>query len=260
MTDGVFDFSSKRRKSGVSPREYERLRNVAYGNQSVKDVIKTDDTPDYDPWDVQEPGDQKQDPHFSYLERVKPIRAPPTLKEAPVSLIAGTGEALAVATPRPETSYNPVFQDWDAHLTAAGQKEVAAEKKRQRESKLERERLDRISAAEKECEADIQTEDESAWEGFASDYESAEWLRKRRPERKTPAERNKVKRRKEAERKEKWDKKIKEREKQQRQIGEIVRQLKKDVKVKALVKTESEPLEKNTDESLLRRRKFGKAA
>lgn len=142
---------------------------------------------------------------------------------------------------------------------AEGQKEVEAEKKRRREADVEQGRLDRIAAAENERDADIQTEDESAWEGFESDYEGAEWLKKRRPERKTPAERNKVKRRKEAERWEKWEKKGKEKEKQQRQIGEIARQMKNEAKARALVKSELDRPGEVTDQRL-RRKRFGKDA
>ena len=201
--------------------------------------------------------EDEQEPHFSYLEKTKPVRAPATLKEAPVSLIAGSATVPAVATPKPGTSYNPVFQEWDALLVAEGQKEVEAEKKRRGEAELEQERLDRIAAAENERDAGVQTEDESAWEGFESDYEGAEWVKKRRPERKTPAERNKVKRRKEAERREKWEKAMKQREKQHRQIVEIAKQMKHEAKARALVKAKPKKPEE-VDDRLLRRRRLGK--
>lgn len=201
--------------------------------------------------------EEEKDLKFSYLEKTKPIKAPPTLKEAPVSLFEGSRSVPAVPAPKPGTSYNPAFHDWDALLVAEGQREVEAEKKRRREAELEQQRLDRIAAADMERDADIQTEDESAWEGFESDYEGAEWLRKRRPERKTPAERNKVKRRKEAERRQKWEGKMKEREKQQRQIGEIARQMRKEAKAGALVKAELEKV-KEVDNQVLRRRRSGK--
>jgi len=264
VTDGVIEPSSKKRKSnGVSPREYERLKAVAYGGQSVQDVIKPDDAPDYDPWAMTKPEEEVQDPRFSYLEKKKPIRAPPTIREAPISLAAVKGEVPAIPAPRPGISYNPVFQDWDALIVAEGEKEVEAEKKRLRESEIEQARLERIAAAEHERERDdIQTEDESAWEGFESDYSGAEWLKKKRPERKTPAERNKIKRRKEVERKEKWGKKHKERERQQKQIGEIIKKAKEEVKMKAqaMVKAGEGMDGENAevDERSLRRRKFGK--
>ena len=165
----------------------------------------------------------------------------------------------AVPAPKPGISYNPAFQDWEALLVAEGQREVQAEKKRRREAELEQERLDRIAAAEAERVGDIQTEDESAWEGFESDYEGADWSKKRRPERKTPAERNKAKRKKETERREKLEKKLKEREKQQRQIGEIARQMKNAAKARALEEADREE-HKEVDYRVLRRRRFGKDA
>ena len=258
MTDGVLQPSNKRRKNDVSPKEYDRLRGVAYGSQTVKDIIKSDDTPDHDPWVVKQT-EEEEESRFSYLEKRKPIKAPATLKEAPVSLIVGSRNVPAVPAPKPGTSYNPAFQDWDALLVAEGQREIEAEKKRRREAELEQRIIDRRVAAEIERDTDIQTEDESAWEGFESDYDGAEWLKKRRPERKTPAERNKVKRRKEVEKREKWEKKMMEREKQQRQIGEIARQMKSETKAKALVKAELEK-PKEVDCQVLRRRRFGKDA
>ena len=258
MTDGVLQPSGKRRKNDVSPREYNRLRGVAYGSQTVKDIIKRDDTPNHDPWAMKQTEEEKES-HFSYLEKRKPIKAPATLKEAPVSLIAGSFHVPAVPTPKLGTSYNPAFQDWDALLVAEGQREIEAEKKRRREAELEQGIIDRRVAAEIEQDNDIQNEDESAWEGFESEYDGAEWLKKRRPERKTPAERKKVKRRKEAEKREKWEKNMVEREKQQRQIGEIARQMKSETKAKALVKAELEK-PKEVDYQVLRRRRFGKDA
>lgn len=255
--------NKKRKTNGVSPREYERLRQVAYGRQSVKDVIKSDDAPNYDPWATTKPEDEVQDPRFSYLEKRKPIQAPMTLKEAPISLAAGKGSVPALPEPKPGTSYNPVAQDWEALLASEGQKEVVAEKKRLREAEIEKERLDRIAAAEHEREHDdIQTEDESAWGGFESDYSGAEWLKKKRPERKTPTERNKFKRRKEAERREKWEKKEKERGKQLKQIGEIIKRAKDEAKAKALVtaKGDSSEDDEEVDDRVLRRRRLGKDA
>lgn len=255
--------SKKRKTNGVSLREYERLRQVAYGSQSVKDVIiKDNDAPGYDPWAITKPEDEVQDPKFSYLEKKKPIRPPSTLKETPISLAAGKGSIPAVSKPRPGTSYNPDFEEWDALLVAEGQKAAEAEKKRLGEAVLEKTRVDRIAAADKEPEHDdIQTEDESAWEGFESDYAGAEWLKKKRPERKTPAERNKFKRRKETERREKWEKKEKEREKQQKQIGEIIKRAKEEAKAKTLIKASVDNDEKDdeeVDETVLRRRRLGK--
>ena len=262
ITDGVLEPSTKKHKpNGVSPREYERLKALASGNQSVNDIIHTDDVPDHDPWAVSNSMEDEQDHRFSYLENKKPIRAPPTLREAPISLAAAKGQIPAVSTPRPGTSYNPLFQEWDTLLRAEGAKEVEAEKKRMHEAELEKARLERIAAAEKENDYDeVQTEDESAWEGFESDYSGAEWLKKKRPERKTLAERKKSNRRKEAERQGKLEKKQQEREKQQKQIHEVIRKMKEDAKAQSLEKTRDEvdAEEVEADERILRRRRFGK--
>ena len=146
-------------------------------------------------------------------------------------------------------------------LVAEGDKEVEAEKRRLSEAVLEQERLERIAAAEHEQERDndYQTEEESAWEGFESDYEGAEWLKKKRSERKTPAERNKVRRRKEAERQEKAERKEKERQKQTKQMGAIILKAKEEAKAKSLIKLkDSDKKFIEVDDRTLRRRKFGR--
>lgn len=259
VTNGIIEPSSKRRKTGgVSHKEYERLRKIAYGGETVsKDVINTDAAPEYDPWGLVS-AETEQDPKFSYLEKPKPIRAPRTLKQAPISLVAGTDAFPAVAKPKAGTSYNPVFEDWDRLLTEEGEKEVEAEQKRRRAAELEAERLDRIAAVQDERD-DIQTEDESAWEGFESEYEGAEWLKKRRPERKTQAERNKVTRRKDAERQSKWDFEMKKRAQQAQRIKEIAKSVGAEAKARAIARSHGEiPALEDPDDRVLRRRKFGK--
>ena len=226
-------------------------------------MIKSDDAPDYDPWAVIGLEEQTQHPRFSYLEKENPIRPPPTLREAPISLAKSKKAIPAIGTPKPGTSYNPTFQDWDALIISEGAKEVEAEKKRFHEAAVEQARLERIAAVAKEVDRseydDLQTEEESAWEGFESEHEGAH-LTKKRPERKTPAERNRIKRRKERERREVWEKKEKEREKQQRQIAEIIKRAKQDAKAMARTEEESSEEDAEIDEQVLRRRRFGKDA
>ena len=258
VTDGVIEPRSKKPKSDVSHEDYERLKQIAYGGEKLlKNIIKTDDAPDYDPWDTTTV-QTEEDSRFSYLEKKKPIKAPSTMKQAPISLVVGTAAFPAVAKPRPGTSYNPVYHEWDEALTAEGKKEVEVEKKRRMEAQLDKERWDRIAAAEEERD-DIQTEDESAWEGFDSEYEGAEPLKNRRPERKTRAERNKVKRRKAAESQAKRDLQMKKNAQQATRIKEIA----KKVEAEAEARMEANSLNKlipveEADDRLLRRRKFGK--
>lgn len=258
VTDGVIDPRSKKLKNDVSRKDYERLKQIAYGGEKLlKDIIKTDDAPDYDPWEttfVQ----TEQDPRFSFLEKKKPVKAPSTLKQAPISLVVGTDAFPAVAKPRPGTSYNPVYHEWDEALTTEGQKEVEAEMERRVEVQLDKERLDRIAAANEERD-DIQTEDESAWEGFDSEFEGVESLKKRRPERKTPAERNKVRRRKAAESQAKRELQMKKKAQQATRIKEIAKRVAAEAEARMEVDSLGKlmPMEE-ADDRFLRRRKLGK--
>ena len=231
------------------------MKNRAYGGEAIpKDIVKTDGAPSHDPW--AEANNEEQEPRFSYLEKPKPIKAPRTLSEAPISLVEGAKSLPGVLKPNPGTSYNPVFQDWDQLLSKEGQKEVEAEKKRIMEAEEERIRLERIAAAQDERD-DIQTEDESAWEGFESEYEGEEWLTKRRPERKTQAERNKVKKRKEAERQAKWATQLKKRAQQAQEIKSIAKQVEERDKARQLARTRADYSPEELDDRRLRRRKLG---
>lgn len=71
------------------------------------------------------------------------------------------------------------------------------------------------------------SDDESAWEGFESEYETTDAvLKKKRPERKTQAQRNKIKRRKEAERQEKWKTAMAKKQQQAEKIKAIAEEVK----------------------------------
>ena len=259
MTDGVLEPSSKRRRGGVSHKELQRLKNIAYGGEGVpKDIITADGTPDYDAWADTLQLEGNHDPSFSFLDPPKAKKAPKTLKEAPVSLVVNGKDVPAVKKPTAATSYNPVFQDWDKLLTEEGEKEVGAERKRLQEAAQEKERLERIATAQEEDNY-AQTEDESAWEGFESEYEGEEWLTKRRPERKTPAQRNKAIRRKEAERQERWAAQMKKRAQQAEQIKAIAKAVTAREKARLQISVQArDDTDSEVDDRKLRRRKFGK--
>ncbi|KAL8807306.1 MAG: hypothetical protein Q9182_000811 [Xanthomendoza sp. 2 TL-2023] len=266
VTDGVVEPNRKRHKgNGVNPQEYERLRRIAYGGESsLQDVVETNDVPSHDPW-APITNNNDEDSQLSYLERSKPLKAPSTLRRPPISLLAGDSIMPAVPKPKAGTSYNPAFQDWDALLSSTGAKEVSAERASLAEATAEEVNQARIAAAVAERDDVYKTEEESAWEGFESEYETPEWLKKKRPERKTPAERNKMNRRKEAERRTKSEAQMKKREKQQKQILAIAKQVEKDAKARgsstALIagKDSSEDSDEEADnDQVLRRRKLGK--
>jgi len=229
----------KRKKAKVSGKEYDRLRSIAYGGDQVKkDLVQTGDDASYDPWAVQE---VKRDPQFSFLEEKKAKREPSTLKHAPVSQTR-TGKPIpAVRKPTGGKSYNPKFEDWQNELMRESDKAVEAEKKRLQEAREEAERLER-AAAESESDSGEESVWESEWEGFSEEDES---LKKKRPERKTPSQRNKIKRRKEKERLAKHEAKTKAKEAQVAKIKELAKSVEEKEKARDKVKS---VLDKQVDE------------
>ncbi|KAF1838099.1 P60-like protein [Decorospora gaudefroyi] len=251
----------KRKKAKVSGKEYDRLRAIAYGGEQVqKDVVQTGEA-DYDPWAVQDV--KKNDPRFTFLEEKKPKVEPNTLKRAPISQ-AKTGKAIpAVRKPTGGKSYNPLLQDWQSELMRESDKVVEAEKKRLQEAREEAERMER-AAAEPESDSGEESVWESEWEGF-SDNEDKE-MKKKRPERKTLSQRNKIKRRKEAERKATHETKMKAKEQQVQEIKRLAKSVEEKEKARAAV--QQALLDKNAElasedeagnEVELRKKQFGKA-
>lgn len=234
------DNEGKRKKAKVSGKEYDRLRAIAYGGeQTLKDVVATGTDAEYDPWAVQQ---VKKDPRFSFLEAKKPKVEPVTLKHAPISQ-AKSGKPLpAVRKPAGGKSYNPKFEDWQNELMRESDKAVDAEKKRLEEARAEAENLER-AAAETESDSGEESVWESEWEGF-SENEAAK-TKVKRPERKSHAERNKLKRRKEAERLAKHEAKMKAKEQQVLQIKKLAKSVEAKERARAAVK---EALENNAIE------------
>lgn len=248
----------KRKKAKVSGKEYDRLRAIAYGGEQVnKDVVQTSDAA-YDPWAVQE---VKKDPRFEYLEEKKPKVEPNTLKRAPISQ-AKTGKAIpSVRKPTGGKSYNPLLEDWQNELMRESDKIVEEEKKRLQEAREEAELMER-AAAETESDSGEESVWESEWEGF-SDSENKE-TKKKRPERKSLSQRNKIKKRKEAERKAKHDAKMKAKEQQVQEIKRLAKSVEEKEKAraavrKALEEKNAELVEDDGGEIELRKKQFGKA-
>lgn len=256
------DFDApKSKKAKVSRKELDKLRAIAYGGDQVhKDVVQTGDSADHDPWAVQEP---VNDPRFSFLEEKKPTKEPVTLKEPPISLAKGGRPVPAVLKPEAGKSYNPLLEDWANLIEREGNKEVEAEKKRLQEAREEAERIERAIAAAAEPEDDDDNNEstwESEWEGFSDTEVTA--LRQKRPERKTPAQRNKFKRRKEAERQAKHEAKLKEKEKQAQRIKELAKSVEEKEKARAaaqeVARIVTEDASSDEAEIELRKRRFGK--
>lgn len=253
VTDGILEPATKKiRSDWVTNREWKRLKEVAKTAEVEKK--NEQEVASYDPW--AEPERHPMDrPEFNHLEKPKSKVAPPTIKQAPISLAANGKSIPAVKSPHPGISYNPVFQDWDELITKEGEKEIEAEKARLAEQKAEEERHAKIVAAQGD-DGEVKSDDESEWEGFGSEYEAPQGLKKKRPERKTPAQRNKAKRRKEAEQKAKWDAQMKKREKQVAQIGPMMKTMKEKEKARMQLQKNDDSSEEG-DDTVLRRRPLG---
>lgn len=232
-----------------------RLKKVA--KEANPEIINTQDLPSYDPWADDGLSQMKQttdSSKFSFLPEKKPIVAPSTLKQPPISLAVNGKPIPSVKNPDAGTSYNPAFEDWDRLLTKEGEKEVAAERERLEEEKIMREKRAKIEAAKYQNE-EAQADDESAWEGFESEYEGSEWLHKKRPERKTQAQRNKIKRRKEAERKAKWEEQMKKRDAQAAEVQAIAESFQEKEANKNQLEKQEDNSEEGDDE-ILRKKQF----
>jgi nucleolar protein 53 len=159
-----------------------------------------------------------------------------------------------------------MYTDYEERLIAEGEKELAAEQKRRRIAEAEQLKLAAASksAAEAdaaEARADLsEWEEDSAWEGFESGNEDVR-LNAKRPERKTQVQRNKIKRRKEAERQAKMAADIKKKNEQTAQLKKIKKALdEKDLaRAEALIVADDSDLS-DGDDLELRRRKLGKIA
>ncbi|KAF3918048.1 hypothetical protein ABW21_db0205045 [Orbilia brochopaga] len=200
LGDGIVP-AKKHRKNGISYKDLARLRRIAYGGEAAKDGVKTTKASQelYDAWDDAVPDSEGtaaklDEMNLSFVEKPKPLNAPATLKHAPIGITREDEETVpAVRLPEPGISYNPEFDKWDKLLTKEGDKEVELEKKRLH---IEAEERRILELAEIEDPEEAEEEEES---GSEPDEEDPDVMKKM-PQRKTPAQRNKVKRRKEVER------------------------------------------------------------
>ncbi|KAL1991197.1 hypothetical protein VTN49DRAFT_5701 [Thermomyces lanuginosus] len=256
VTDGVIEPKAKRPKGSdwVSTKEWERLKKVAQENNPA---IRPEDEATYDPWaDAPDSSAEKKDSQLDFVEKPKPITPPPTLKQPPISLAANGKPVPSVKKPDGSVSYNPVFEEWDRALTREGEKEVEAEKKRIAEAEKQAERQ-RLAEEAKNDDGEVKSDDESAWEGFESEYENPEFLKKKQPRRKTKAERNRIKRRKEAEQKAKWEAEMKKRHQQAEQAKKIAREIAEREEARKQLQKQDDSSEEG-DDTVLRRRPLGK--
>ncbi|TKA79333.1 hypothetical protein B0A55_03458 [Friedmanniomyces simplex] len=197
---------SKRYKNGdyVSHKELLRLKSIA---DNAAGGVAVEESAAHDPW---APVTVTKDPRFTYLDEAQPTRAPKTLAQAPISLAADGKTLPNVRKPEAGKSYNPLVTDWSALL------------EREARALAEAEKVDKQDRDE--YGTDHESAWESEWEGFQSGAEDGVHVKKM-VGRKTPAERNKVKARKEREAREKWEVKQKERNVQEKRIAQIAREM-----------------------------------
>ncbi|KAJ4359446.1 hypothetical protein N0V85_009439 [Neurospora sp. IMI 360204] len=266
VTDGVLP-SKRLRATYVTQKELSRLKRVADGHHTTT-VEVVDAT--FDAWADPEEEKKKQQAEetFNFLPKVEKAKAPKTLTQQPISL-AATGKQLpAVPKPKGDKSYNPAFADYSERYQEELRKAEEAEKKRLEE--LEKERLKAEAAAKSRAEAEAaekraelsEWEDDSAWEGAESDAEGLSKKKQKRPERKTQAQRNKIKRRKAEEQRLKHEAAIKKREAEAARVKQIAKGLAEKERQLALQKAEGEDDDdasvEEDDDVELRRRQLGK--
>ncbi|KAK4449990.1 ribosome biogenesis protein Nop53/GLTSCR2 [Podospora aff. communis PSN243] len=257
-TDGILPVK-KQRTTYVTHKELTRLKRVADGNhESAIEIVEAD----HDVW-ADPVEETKPEEVLEFVPKKEKKKAPKTLKQAPITLAANGKAVPAVAKPKGGHSYNPAFTDYQERLIEESEKVVEAEKKRIAELEAERIKLEAAarSAAEAEAaeaRADLsEWEEDSAWEGFESGGEELS-VKAKKPQRKTPAQRNKIKRRKEEERKAKHEARMKEKAKQAQRIKEIALEVAERERNLQLAKIEfSDETEEGNDEEL-RRRQLGK--
>lgn len=226
--------------------------------------MQADGNASHDPWEVKSVETKEE---YDFIPEKKPVRAPATLGRKPVTQAVDGRDIKAVRTPAAEKSYNPTFEDWSQRLDREATKAVELELKRLEDVANEEARLERVAKAQEEEEKgkEFESEWESEWEGFGSESEQTPaWLRKKRPERKTQAERNKIKRRKEAESRKKWEQKEKERALQAQKIKALKKQVDDDERLRAerIAARTVEPAEDSSDDAeevKLRRKRIGRA-
>jgi nucleolar protein 53 len=262
-TDGIIQ-PKRQRTSYVSQKELARLREIANGRQQESSIEVTEAS--FDPWDIKRDEEEaKQDPRFSFLEKTKKKKAPVTLKHKPISLAASGRTVPAVKKPEGGYSYNPMYTDYEERLIAEGEKELVAEQKRLaavEEERIKVEAAARSAAEAEEAEARAELsewEEDSAWEGFESGTENVR-LSAKTPQRKTPQQRNQIKRRKEEERKAKMAANTKRKNEQAAQIKKIAKAVAEKERANALARMQTEDSGSEGDDMELRRRKLGKIA
>lgn len=265
ISDGLVP-NKRVKKDWVSHKELSRLKRVADGQHD--NTIEVRDAT-YDVWGAA--------PEPSPVEAVvastkSVVKAPKSLKQKPISLLASGKQVAAVPKPTGGYSYNPDFHEYEARLNTESEKAVEAERKRLAAEEAERLRQEAAARSAAEAEAAearaelSEWEDDSEWEGLTSGVEDDDRPEIKAPKRKTQTQRNRTKRRKEEEALAKHRAAMKERRAQEQRIKEIAEEVaQRDAERQLVLQSnaadnDDEELDdiEADDVSKLRRRQIGK--
>jgi len=260
-TDGVIP-EKRQRTDYVSRKELSRLRKVADGHHDSTVAVQD---ASYDPWTSQGDavGAHESSGQFSFLPKAQKPKAPDSMKRKPISLSASGKDVPSVQKPGGGHSYNPVFTDYADRLEEESQKAIETERKRLAAEEAERLKLEAAARSAAEAEAAearaelSEWDEDSAWEGCESGGEELS-VKVKRPQRKTPAQRNKAKRQKEKERRLKHEAAMKLKNDNTHRIRALAKEVAERQQALAIAKMEmSDDSDAGNDEDL-RRRKLGK--
>lgn len=250
---GIYEPASKRRKGDwISKKDVQQLKRTINTTSHLQNPAKDENSSSFDLWDASEKPTRANT--LEYVPKPQAKVAPKTITQAPIAVTANGKPVRAVRPPQAGTSYNPDFDEWNELIVKAGDQEVVAEQARIKAAEEEAEKQARIAAVT-EDDNGARTDDESAWEGFETEGEDQEGLRKKRPTRKTPAERNKAKRKKEAERQTKHERRMADRQKIAKDLIKLAdtnNDLAETVRHEADVEQDG-----SGDDTTLRRRRMG---
>ncbi len=257
LGDGIYEPSSKRqRKDWVSKKEVQRLKeSLSKQSYLATDQVEDETGAGFDLWDLMLAEPASITPQDEYLPKPKPKVAPQSIRQPPTALTAIGKPVKAIQTPDAGKSYNPAFEDWDDLLNREGAKETSAEQARRQAAQAEAEKEARLATIAAAVDKEGQSDYESAWSGFDTENEE-EMLRKKRPQRKTPAQRNKIKRRQKMEQLARHEAASKAKQKRDEDLAMAVAEVNDDRDLEAAQNgTEDQGV---VDDTRLRRRKLGK--
>lgn len=256
-SDGIVP-AKRTRREYVTVKELSRLREVADGHhESTVEIADAS----YDPWAIVP---EAATPDFVVKDqRDEKKKAPTSLTQKPISLLANGKTVPAVQKPAGGYSYNPKFEDYEARYTEECNKATEAEKKRLAEEEAERIKAEAAARSAAEAEAAearaelSEWEEDSEWEGFQSGGEELRQPGKKQ-KRKTQADRNRIQRRKTEERRLRHEAKTKLRKEQLERIKQIAKEVAERDQALALAKAEESDSSMASQDQVLRRKQLGK--